>query len=103
MRFLLIEAAKKNKAIDLDSGSYERDFLYISDFLDAIEKSLAFKKGKAEVLNIASGISTRINKVAEIIIDKLNSKSVINDKNQNKNSRIQNPCLYADITRAKKF
>tara|TARA_Y100000748_G_scaffold303782_1_gene310179 strand:+ start:3278 stop:4198 length:921 start_codon:yes stop_codon:yes gene_type:complete len=99
----LIEAARQNKKINLDSGSFKRDFLYIGDFLKAIEKALAYKKGKGEVINIASGTPVNINEVSKIIINKLNSKSEIINSNKNIKSRIQNTSLYADITRAKKI
>ena len=65
----MVESAVKDKKIVVhDEGLQKRNFLYIKDAVDALEKAIFFKgKCKGEILNICSDDETRIIDIAQYI------------------------------------
>lgn len=47
-------------------GNQTRDFLYVTDLIEAII-SVSKKINKSDIFNVASGLETRVNKIANII------------------------------------
>jgi len=74
-----IKAKKENKPLTLtqtlnDSScrTGQRDFIYVKDIAEAIKKTLFSKKtGKGEIINIASGIVTSMEDIANTIGGKI--------------------------------
>lgn len=59
--------SKKSKQIELfGTGEETRDFIYISDLVEAIECVINNAKFEGEALNIASGVETTIRKAATL-------------------------------------
>lgn len=61
-------------------GLSMRDFIYVEDFCEAVDKALHadINKIKGEVINVGSGKAHSINEIADIITDKLKTpKSLI--------------------------
>ena len=61
----IINKLKKKKII-VNNINIERDFVYVSDLVDAIIKSIFLKK-KFEIINIGSGKSYKISKIIDIL------------------------------------
>ncbi|MEM3437330.1 MAG: SDR family oxidoreductase [Nitrososphaerales archaeon] len=65
-----IDNIKKNKPpVIFGDGLQTRDFIYISDVVEASIIALKSKEGIGEVFNIATGKPTTINELAQIIIE----------------------------------
>ncbi|MEM3382526.1 MAG: SDR family oxidoreductase [Nitrososphaerales archaeon] len=65
-----IDNIKKNKPLVIfGDGLQTRDFIYISDVVEASIIALKSKEGIGEVFNIATGKPTTINELAQIIIE----------------------------------
>lgn len=64
-RFLpiLIKACLNKNTFYASSGIQKRDFLYISDAVEAIIKTLLSKKSKGQILNIGYGKSIQLKKI----------------------------------------
>ncbi len=66
-----ITSALKNEPLTVHGeGSALRDWIYVQDLCEAIDKALHVKlnKVKGEVINVGTGIDTSVKKIAEIII-----------------------------------
>ena len=61
----IINKLKKKKII-VNNINIERDFVYVSDLVDAIIKSIFLKK-KFEIINIGSGKSYKISEIIDIL------------------------------------
>jgi dTDP-L-rhamnose 4-epimerase len=60
---------KNNNDINVfEDGKESRDFVYIDDVIDAIQKSLVSKKGNYLALNVGSGKLTTVEEVAKTLI-----------------------------------
>jgi len=80
-------------------GSYSRDFVYISDVVNSFLKSIANIDGKrGECYNIASGTSTSINHIADLMLD-ISNKNLEIKKSPPKKGDI--PHSQTDIQLAK--
>jgi dTDP-glucose 4,6-dehydratase len=61
-------------------GKAERDWVYVEDFCEAVDKTIhcPLKRVKGQVINIGTGKSTSIKTIAEMIIEKMGaSKKLI--------------------------
>ena len=65
----VISSCLKDKPFPVTSGNQFKDFTYIDDFVDALFSALEFEGRKGVVLNIASGVPTRIDYVVNKIVD----------------------------------
>ncbi len=73
---IFIRKALKNENIQIfGDGSQTRDFIFVNDIVHANE--LVMSKGDGKVFNVANGIFTSINEIAEQIIKQTDSKSNI--------------------------
>jgi UDP-glucose 4-epimerase len=64
----VILSALKGKAIRLNGGAQQRDFLYISDAVEAMRLAAAKPLPRPAVLNICSGQGTAVREMAELIV-----------------------------------
>ena len=60
----MIKSLLRREDFMMTQGSQLRDFLYISDLIDALLEGIQCKKIEGQVLNIASGNSTKLRNVA---------------------------------------
>jgi len=64
----VINSCIKNKKFPCSSGVQKRDFLYIADFVEAVEKLLITKKQiNGEIFNIGSGRPHKVKNVIQFI------------------------------------
>lgn len=64
----VIDACRQNTVFEITEGSQLRDFLYITDFVDAVFSSLVSdSKSNGKVFDIGSGIGITVRELAEII------------------------------------
>ena len=68
-RFLpiIIDGCVKNKQFPCSSGNQFRDFVHVSDVVNAILKSLKSKKAKGQIINIGSGNPRKIKNIIEYV------------------------------------
>lgn len=59
-----VERASSGKALEVFGGYKARDFIYISDVVDAIIKLAASSAKGFEIFNICTGVPTTINEIA---------------------------------------
>lgn len=90
----------KNKSFPCSSGEQERDFLYIDDFISAINKVLLNRKSIGHIINIGYGKTQKVKKVI------LEIKNIINKGNPNFNKinlrKDESIILFPSIKKAKK-
>lgn len=68
-------ALKNEKILIYGDGMQTRDFVFVSDVVQANE--LAMSKGEGKIFNVANGTATSINEIAEQIIKQTDSRSLI--------------------------
>lgn len=84
---IFIERKYKNKPLEIfGDGRQGRDFFYIEDCAEFIEKAAFSEKAVGEVLNAGSGVETKIKDLARIIAD--GSVEI---------KMVSHPHLYAEI------
>ena len=64
----VILSALANKNVSLSQGVQERDFLYVGDVEEALMQAAAISLPRASVLNIGSGVGTKVREVAELVL-----------------------------------
>lgn len=95
-----MSALNDEPLIILGDGEQSRDFTYVMDAIQANIKAVLSDKADGMVLNIAKGVRTTINELAQIIIDISGSNSIIkHDKPRTGDIRHS----LADISRAKQL
>ncbi|NJD52688.1 MAG: SDR family oxidoreductase [Candidatus Methanoperedens sp.] len=73
---IFLQRALKNQEIRIyGDGMQTRDFVFVNDVVHANE--LVMSKGDGKTFNVANGIATSINEIAEKIIKQTGSKSTI--------------------------
>lgn len=74
----ILEKLKNNEEILTTFGEQKRDFIYIEDFIDIIQKLLEKSSLiRGEVINVGSGISISLKDIILYLKEKLNSTSEI--------------------------
>ena len=74
----ILEKLKTNEEILTTFGEQKRDFIYIEDFIDIIQKLLEKSNLiRGEVINVGSGISISLKDIILYLKEKLNSTSEI--------------------------
>lgn len=96
--FIILKLIQKTKYINLTKGEQKRDFIYIDDVIDALEKIILFsykKKKGFYKFEIGTGKSTSIKKIVLLIkkltknkITKLNFGKIPYRKNEFMNAQI---------------
>ena len=73
---IFTDSLLKGESITINGGYQTRDFIYVYDVVRAIEQSLlnAFKTCECEQINILTGHSISIDKLAGMLIDKIGVK-----------------------------
>jgi UDP-glucose 4-epimerase len=84
--------------IELKDSAPKRDFIYISDVIDAYIKAGEFK-GDFEVFNIGYGESYSVNEITEKIVQLYGKDIKINYKNERRKNEIMD--TVADVRKAK--
>ena len=64
---IIIDGCLRDISFNSSKGTQKRDFIYISDVIDIIIKSLNSKKTNGQILNIGSGRPVRLKKIIEYI------------------------------------
>jgi UDP-glucose 4-epimerase len=73
-----IEAAFKNETIRIHGdGEQTRDFTFITDAVSATIAAATYDRAVGSEYNIGTGVEISVNNLAELIIEKTGSKSVI--------------------------
>ena len=93
----IINQIKEDRNVVVKNLDSKRDFIYISDVVDAFKKAITF--GENDVFNIGSGKSHSVKEIIQILIQisgknlSFKSRNIINKDNPNE--------VYADISKAK--
>jgi UDP-glucose 4-epimerase len=69
------KALKNEKILIYGDGMQTRDFIFVDDIVHANE--LVMSKGDGKIFNVANGVATSINEIAEEIIRQTCSKSTV--------------------------
>ena len=69
---ILIKACIKKNKFDCSDGQQSRDFLYVTDAVDAIIKSIKSKKSKGKIINIGTGKPVKLKKIINHLVKRLN-------------------------------
>lgn len=93
--FSNLAAANKNISV-FEDGHESRDFIFIEDVVSALSQGI-YNKSEYRVINVGTGESISVLKVAESIKTKLNSKSKISITGQFRAGDIRH--CYANIER----
>jgi len=97
-----INSIKKNKPLVIfGDGLQTRDFIYISDVVEASIIALKSKEGVGEVFNIATGKPITINELAQIIIELSEKNNLIPIHAEPRKGDIRHS--YADIEKAERI
>ena len=94
--------AIKNDPLFLSEPTSARDYIYISDVVDAYIKAIMSKSAIGQIINIGSGHQTTVSRISKEILKITKSRSKIYWKSQPK--RLQDsPVWQADIKKAIKL
>jgi len=69
---ILINACLKKNKFSCSDGKQSRDFLYVTDAVDAIIKSIRSKKSKGKIINVGSGKPQKLRKIINYLVKRLN-------------------------------
>ena len=98
----LINSIKKNKKIQVSKGEQIRDFLYVTDFVNAIFLSLKKKNIEGEIFNIGFGKGYKVKEVIDNILKLFPNKKKISIS-LSKDNKKELKILFPDINKAKKY
>ncbi len=90
----------KSGSIVLNDSTPKRDFLYITDLIEAYQKLLKRIPKGAEVYNIGSGTSHSVEEIANLIVEISNKNIPITYLGTRRKNEIMN--VRADITKIRK-
>ena len=96
----IIEGCVRDENFETSSGLHFNDFTYVEDIASGIMDLLICKDAVGEVVNLASGKAVRVRSIVEKVC------SIVGKGNPIYGSLdrpVNNPELYADITKAKKL
>jgi UDP-glucose 4-epimerase len=89
----------ENHEIDLGNSKSKRDFVYISDVIEAIKLSLNINNLGLKIYNLGAGKSISVKDVSETILSASNSSATVNFSNNFRKGDVDN--TIADITKIK--
>ncbi len=95
----VINSCLNNQRFQISDGSQERDFIYISDFVDSIFIALLEPKCFGEILNVGSGTGRTIKSVVELIRSKIKGGEAVYGAYKSK--KIENKSLIANLEKNK--
>ena len=90
-----------NSPVIYEDGQQSRDFIHVSDIVNANLLSMEKKEADYEVFNVGSGIPQAISHVADVLIDKLGKKGKVKAEIVRKFRKGDIRHCYADITKIK--
>lgn len=90
-----------NPPVIYEDGRQTRDFIHISDIVQANILAMEKKEADFEIFNIGSGIPQEIGYIAEILIEQLNKKNQIKPEIVRKFRKGDIRHCYADIRKIK--
>ena len=91
-----------NAPVVYEDGLQSRDFIHVSDIVEANMLAMEKKEADMEVFNCGSGVPQTIKGVAELLIDKLGKKDKIKTEVVNKFRKGDIRYCYADISKIRK-
>ena len=97
----LIKSCIEKKSFPTSSGVQKRDFLYISDAVNAFIKTLKSKKSKGEIINIGYGRSIMLKKIMKYVGAKTNF--FLPNYGKIELRKEENLDIYPNIKKAKKI
>ena len=79
---IFIDRLKKGKKIKINGGYQTRDFVFVSDVVNIIEKSINLIKSKtlSERVNVLTGDTYTINTLLQILSSSLNKSAIIDQR-----------------------
>lgn len=93
-----------NKLIILGNGLQEKDFIHIDDCLEAILLTLEKSNEIINVFNLGTGTTTSVNKIAKMIIERMELKNVNLEYTGGESGWPGDaPKVHYDITKIKKI
>jgi len=95
----VIRSIQNKEIIKCSPGQQIKDFIYISDVVEAISK-LLFSKSASGIFNIGSGTGCSVREVIEMLIQKMNGKNYVSFSNSMSRSDEPNE-IVADVSRIK--
>ena len=95
----IVNQAKKNGKIKLNDLRPKRDFLYINDLINLIDKIIE-SKSETGIFNVGYGKSTSIKEISEAISVLLNINVELISKNEIRPNEVLD--LYSDISKVKR-
>ena len=97
----LINSLDKNQPFMMTPGEQTRDFLYIDDLIDAILRVPRHPLSRGHIINIGSGVPTKILDIAYSVEKLMNKKNLVKlGQIPYRNNEIMNYCV--NIDKAKK-
>ena len=98
----LIDSLVKDKPFPMTLGAQTRDFIYISDIINALILAVQSKESKGQVINIGSGLLVTIADIALMVGKMLNKVELIQfGKRDYRFGEIKN--YFVDNSKAKKL
>ena len=95
----MINAAIEKKSFDMTLGEQTRDFIFVLDLVDAILKACMEDKASGQIINIGTGIPTKLVDAVEIVQSLIPGfKANIGSRAYRKNEIFD---YYFDISKAK--
>jgi len=91
---ILEDYASSGKVIIYGDGEQKRDFIHVSDVVNALIMSMGGKKGLGEVFNLGSGKAISLNELCHMLIE--------NPGIEYQERGVQYPLILADTTKIKK-
>jgi nucleoside-diphosphate-sugar epimerase len=98
---IIIEGCRKNNNFPCSKGDQSRDFLFVSDAVDAIIKSLTIKNSNGNIINIGQGKADKIKKIIILIKNIFKKGSPIFGAIKMRSDELKT--IYPNIKKAKKI
>lgn len=88
----------------LGDGSQQKDFVHISDFLDALLFAFKNSDDTVNIFNLSSGSTTSVNKIAKMVLEEMNLQNTTITYTGGKSGWPgDSPIVHYDITKFKKL
>ena len=68
---IIISSCLKKIKFDCSDGKQKRDFLYVTDSIEAIISAIRSKKSKGEIINIGTGKTVTLKKIIDYLVRKI--------------------------------
>jgi len=94
----LISSLVKGETFDMTKGEQTRDFIYVDDLVEAIILASLNNITTNEVINVCSGLESKISDVAKIVIKIINNGAITYNQPYRQNEQWR---YYGDNSKAK--